>query len=265
MSGMSINSKTIRITLLGEDEYVSLAAFLDAASDVKDMLRALGPAVSQTEGNGLEWGITNLYKGSVNIEIACVTNPIVGAAVVQTFVDGMEMIQQAAQRPPLFDDYVLDKAKHLSTIINRDGIARIALGSGQQEIHVSQHIAANVDTLIGVRYEDVGAVEGRLEGINVHDRYLFTVYDSVSGRGIRCSFSDELLDEVVAALRHRVTVHGMVRTDAQGEPISVRVERIERMRLRTELPAITELRGIDPDFSGGVDGAEYIRIMRDAT
>jgi len=229
------------------------------------MLRALGPAVSPSDGNGLEWGVTNLYMGSFNIEIACVTNPMLGAAVVQTFVDGMEAIQRAAERPPLFNNYILDKAKHLSGIINRDSVARIALGSGQQEIQVSQHVAANVDTLIGVRYEEIGSVEGRIEAINIHDRFQFNIYDFVTERGVRCSFPDTLFDEVVAALGHRAIVYGMVRTDAQGEPISVRVERIERLRSRGELPSAADLRGIDPDFTGGMDPAEYVRMMRDAS
>ncbi len=264
MSGGTVKSNTIRLTLLGETEYVSLAAFLDAANDIKDILRALSTAVSPSEGNGLEWGVTNLYMGSFNVEIACVTNPVVGAAVAQTFVNGMEIIQKSAERPPLFDNAILDKAKHLSGIVSRDGVARIAIGHGSHEIQISQHIAANVDTLIGIRYEEVGAVEGRIEAINIHDRLQFSIYDFVTERAVRCSFPDTLFGEVVAALGHRAIVYGMVRTDAQGDPVSVRVERIEQMRSRDELPSVSELRGIDPDFAGGMDAADYVRMMRDA-
>ena len=156
----------------------------------------------------------------------------------------MEIIDRSAERPPLFSDYVLDKAKHLSAMMNRPDVARITIGTGRTEVHVSQHVAANVDTLIGVRYEEIGAVEGRIEAINIHNRSQFSVYDFVTGRGVQCSFPDTLLEEVKAILGHRAIVHGTVRTDAQGQPISVRVERIERMRSRE---------GIASDFRSARD------------
>lgn len=265
MSTGSADNSTIRLTILGEVEYLSLSTFLDVAADIKDILRNLAPAVSPQEGHGLEWAVINTYTASLHIEIACVENPVVGAAVAQTFVRGMEIIDRTAERPPFFSDYVLDKAKHLSAMVNRPDVARITIGSGRTEVHVSQHVAANVDTLIGVRYEEIGAVEGRIEAINIHNRLQFSIYDFVTGRGVQCSFPDAMFNEVKAVLGHRAIVHGTVRTDRQGQPISVRVERIERMHTRDELPAVSDLRGIDPDFTGGMDAAEYIRMMRDAS
>jgi len=265
MNTGSAGNNSIRLTILGEVEYLSLSTFLDAAADIKDILRTLAPAVSPQEGQGLEWAVINTYTASLHIEIACVENPVIGAAVAQTFVEGMEIIDRSAERPPFFSDYALDKAKHLSAMINRPDVARITIGTGRTEVHISQHVAANVDTLIGVRYEEIGAVEGRIEAINIHNRSQFSVYDFVTGRGVQCSFPDTLLDEVKAILGHRAIVHGTVRTDAQGQPVSVRVERIERMRSREELPVISDLRGIDPDFTGGIDAAEYIRMIRDAS
>ncbi len=258
-------SNTVKLALLGETEYVSFSAFLEAANDVRDMLRALGPAVSPSEGADVEWAIVNSYVGSFHLEIAPVSNAVVGASVAHAFVEGMKAIEQRAERPALFDDYLLDKAKHLSSISNRDDVARMMVSSGNSEVHINQHIAANVDTLIGVRYEEIGAVEGRIEGVNVHRRNVFSMYEFMNERRVECFFGDELYDEVIAALRKRAIVYGTVKTNARGEPLSVRAERIERLRSRNELPSISDLRGIDPDFTGGVDAAEYVRVIRDGT
>ncbi len=262
---------SVKLTLLGETEYVSLSAFLDAASDIKDILRALGPAVSAEEGSGLEWAVVSTYTGSLHIEIAslhieiaCMDNPVVGAAVAQTFIQGMEIIDRSAERPPLFSDYVLDKAKHLSSVANRADVARIMVGAGRNEVHVSQHVAANVDTLIGVRYEEIGSVEGRIEAVNIHNGYRFGIYDFLTERRVDCSFSDTMFGEVIATLGKRAIVYGLMQTDARGEPISIRVDRIQRLHSGSELPSVSDLRGMDPDFTGGKDAAEYIRTVRDA-
>ncbi len=258
-------SNSVRLTLLGATEYVSFSAFLEAARDVRDILVALGPAVSPSEGTALEWSITNSYIDSFHIEVACVTNPVAGAAVAQIFVEGMEAIEKKAERPALFDDYVLEKAKHLSNVGNRDDTARIVLGSGTSEVHISQHISANVDALIGFQFEEVGAVEGRITGVNIYRRNTCSIHEYTNERRVECSFDGDLLGEIVAALGKRAIVYGVVRTDAHGEPVSVRVERVEQMRSRDDLPSIADLRGIDPDFTGGMDAAEYVRMMRDAS
>ena len=66
----------------------------------KDILRNLAPAVSPQEGQGLADGRSiNTYTASLHIEIACVENPIIGMAVAQTFVQGMEIIDRSAERP----------------------------------------------------------------------------------------------------------------------------------------------------------------------
>ncbi|MGI8858342.1 MAG: hypothetical protein ACR2JW_21580 [Thermomicrobiales bacterium] len=260
----SPTGNSIRLTLLGDTEFVSLSAFLDAVGDIEDILRALGPAISSDEGQGLEWAVVSTYTGSLHIEIACVDNPVIGAAVAQTFIEGMEIIGRSAERPPLFSDYVLEKAKHLSGVANRGDVARIMIGAGRDEVHISQHVAANVDTLIGVRYEEIGSVEGRIEAVNIHKGFHFGIYDFLTERRVDCSFPDTMLGEVVTTLGKRAIVYGLMRTDARGEPISIRVDRIQRLRSSDELPSVSDLRGIDPDFTGGVDAAEYIRTMRDA-
>ena len=264
---MSIGAanNSVRLTLMGVTEYVSLSAFLEAARDVRDILVALGPAVSPSEGAGLEWEITHSFLQSFHIEVACLTNPVVGMAVAETFIEGMGVIENRAERPARFDDYVLEKAKHLSNVGNREDVARIVVGSGAHDVHISQHISANVDTLIGVRYEEIGAVEGRIELVNIHRRNMCNVYEFTNGRRVECSFDAELLGEVVAALGKRVIVYGIVRTNARGEPVSVRAERIVQMRTGNDLPSIADLRGIDPDFTDGVDAVDYVRMMRDAS
>lgn len=268
---MATNSEQggIRLYMLGKDETVSFSAFLDAANDVRDILYALGPAVSPEEGGTVEWAITSSSTGSLTLDIAPTNNPVIGSAIRHSFLEGMGQIERRAERPELFSDEMLKKAKHLGGILNREDTARFTISSMEddREVRVSQHIAANVDTLIGVRYEEIGAVEGRIEGVNLHRGNTFRIYEFLSERGVDCSFADDLADDVIAALknRSRAIVYGIVRTNGRGEPVSVRVERIERLRSRDELPSVADIYGIIAVEAGDVDVAEQDRILRDAT
>jgi len=264
MSTGYTSGKTIRLSLLGEAEYVSLAAFIDAANDIKDILRELAPAVSPDEGRDLEWAIVRATVGSMTMEVACVNNPVVGMLTTDKFVAGMEIIDRSVERPPFFNDRALEKARHLSGIISRTDVVRITLGTGDDDVDVTQHIAANVDALIGIRYEELGSVEGWIQALNIHNQYQFGIYDFLNERKVECAFPEQMLDDVVAAINRRAVVYGLIRTNARGEPISIRVESIQLLRSDSELPSIADLQGIDPDFTGGIDAAEYVRLMRDA-
>lgn len=57
---------SIRLTLLGDTEYVSLSAFLDAAGDIKDILRALGLPYPRMRDRALNGPL------SAPIRVACI-------------------------------------------------------------------------------------------------------------------------------------------------------------------------------------------------
>lgn len=68
------------------------------------------------------------------------------------------------------------------------------------------------------RYGSVGAIEGQLDTISVHGRPYFTLYDAVTGRGVRCYFGDSRRAAVLAALGKKVIAHGRLRRDPGGLP-----------------------------------------------
>jgi hypothetical protein len=102
-------------------------------------------------------------------------------------------------------------------------------------------------------------VEGLLQQVNAHSERKFYVYDTLTDRKVPCTFGEALSGAVKEALYDRVSVHGNVRYDADGRPISVKAEQVTRFAPMAELPQFFQIPPMD--ITGGVDPADYIEEL----
>ena len=87
---------------------------------------------------------------------------------------------------------------------------------------LTSHIAGAVERLVGPTVESYGSIEGRLQGLETHGRQRFYIWDSLSGRRVRCYF-DEALDLRRAArsrYEQRVSVSGLIHSQPQTDAAS---------------------------------------------
>lgn len=76
-----------------------------------------------------------------------------------------------------------------------------------------------------------------------------------------CSFPDDLVEEVRAALGERVVAAGRVDRNALGQPVDVRLQSLYVLR-DDGAPSVDDLVGIAPGLTGGVDSVEYVAAQR---
>jgi hypothetical protein len=181
--------------------------------------------------------------------------PLVGRAVLA----GLHALERG-ERPQAFPDEAMDLAKRLADLKDRGGIERLSLAEALDEgiaVAITRSTAAAVDEIIGARYESLGSVEGRLEVVSSHGgRLRCNVYEHVSGKPVRCDFADTLKGVVLAAFDQRVRAHGLIKRDAAGRPRHIQLESLEVLP-----PAPKEsvsIAGLAPDFTGGLDSAEWL-------
>ena len=120
-------------------------------------------------------------------------------------------------------------------------------------------MTAHVDEITGVSGHASGALEGRLETIAIHGQNVFTIYDPLRRRGMRCIFDTDTFDDIRGLLGHRVLVYGDIGYDKGGEPITIRVERFQLLRARDELPQPHDLRGIFAESA--VTASDHVDCM----
>jgi len=110
-----------------------------------------------------------------------------------------------------------------------------------------------------MRLAPVGTIEGVLESLNIHNQPQFTVYDAVTGRGVRCYFRASALSEVTAAVGRKVAVSGILRRDPEGRPQQIR--QVDHFVIIDEPPA--EPTNDPAGVLDWVDDAEgYLEMIR---
>ncbi len=92
----------------------------------------------------------------------------------------------------------------------------------------------------------------------------YNVYEALTKRPVSAKFDRAQLEEVRDALGRRVNVSGIIHRNANGEPITIERGELNLMREEEALPTVDDIAGIDPDYTGSRNSAEYVRAMRDA-
>ena len=92
----------------------------------------------------------------------------------------------------------------------------------------------------------------------MHKGHEFRVWDTQTNRPVRCYFNKHRESDAKDLLGKPVVATGMVKADRYGRPISMNVEEFDPFAaVATGLPTIEEMRGILPDFTGGLSLLEY--------
>lgn len=262
----------LELKVAGEQGQVKLRSFVTMLQNARLVLDDLDSAISSEPHGSLEWYVADLrYSSAVAVVESRPKSPKaddrLGELVSANFVSGLETLEGTEVLPPYFSDVDLGRVRRISNQVRKSGgetfEATHLNGGDHRSAVITEQAGVNVARLLRPRYQTIGSVTGNLELISVHDTPRFNVYETATKRAVRCKFDVERLDEVTAALGHRVTVAGIVYRNANGDPI-----RVEKPEIRVigegELPSARDLIGLVPDMTGDLSSEEYIRKLRDA-
>lgn len=256
---------------------IAIEAFRDALANFLNLLREIEDSV--TGERSVRWTLEELRHGSPAIMTWAgtprpqrkkrrvqVITPDYAPVVGKVLLSGVRKLERGEGRPESFTDEALDATLNLARVTMRRGINALALiGEGVSTtgapeepnvLEVTERVAASVREIVAPRYTAPGAVEGTLQGINSRGLLYFVIYDSIYGARVRCDIPDTLKPRALAAFDERVLVTGMVARDADGHPRHIKAHDIEPIRPEG-LP--TSIRGLDPDFTGGLSTTEYLK------
>ena len=258
-----------RVRLVGvglDGDEIPVEAFVRAAECLAGLLVEVDRSASGRRR--LDWRIAALRAGSASLVLRPTDrkdgDDDYGARIIGLTLSGISILEASAARPDHFTDEALARTEALAQLAD-DQVARVAVFSeGGKEpgrrLEITRRLGANASLVIGAASTAIGSVEGTLEELTIHGQDALAVYDSITGRRIECRCDRETVDRAAAFLGRRITVHGEVRYDRQGEPKSVTVESIEP----PGEPPFTQpedIRGLFTDDP--VDLAEWSRYVRE--
>lgn len=261
----------LTLEIEGKKGTVMLSSLLDTFKYSLAVLRELDSAISERPRGSLDWYV---YDMSVNgrLRARIVALPRSGKhedtseQVAIHFVKGLVAVEREASVPPYFSEEALLNVERLAGQLGRRG----AMGFGAEigvktKAQITRQAAVNAGQAIKPKFIAVGSVTGMLEAISLHKKPTFNVYDTLTGAAVKCDFDrDVYLESVKQALGHRVRANGIISRNANGNALRLTIQGLEILPDDSKLASISEVYGIDPDFSGAQKSHEYVRWLREA-
>ena len=205
---------------------VSLSALLRILKATLSILRDINEKMSSEGRHTLRWQISEVSYNSP-LSMTIVGEPVyandfsIGVAI--ECLEGLGRLEQGLEPALTFPETAMEGAKRL-TMVHNEGISSVVFSApDRQSVEPTQHLAANVDVILNRRFRaEQTTLDGTLEAVDAHEGLKFFIYDQVTAKRVRCSFGEELFDEVRSSIRSRVSVTGLVRFDRSGRPVPSR-------------------------------------------
>lgn len=216
----------------------------------------------------VEWEFVSLGIGSFQGGMAAssavdeATRPQL-RIVNQRFAEAAAEIERGSDPSDVLPGRSSEPFGRITRLFNR-GVTSIQIGAGAIVTTLTPEGAGKHEAH-RVRQRSLGSVTGVVQGVSfVGSHPYFSLRRRSSTRVVKCFFDEESMDQnVIAALRRNVTVHGLLVRDDDG--VLQRIEVTQPLDVRSSSePSVTiqELIGIAPDLTDGLSSDEWIRRQR---
>jgi len=171
--------------------------------------------------------------------------------IIKTIENGINTINTQDVRPKYYSDDALKSLRELASIIDptKEEINSIKVFTNGNKNEISTKAIGNVDSILQIRREELGSIEGKLEVISSRRGLHFVIYDSLKNRPVTCYFKDDFIEKVLTAFNKRVYVFGLIKYRRGGIPYSIQIEKFRIFRPQSELPTPEDVLGIIKDIN----------------
>jgi len=259
---------------IGREDHIQLADLTSALWGLLGMLRDFDAALSHDKSGTLKWEVTLLQKNSpvivgVQPQPKRLSAPDIGREVGAQLIQSVRDLTSTGTRSRYMSDAVLLKMKPVATKTKRLGPILISTSldwaEGRIEAVIDQATLGRIREFTDAKFEGYGSVVGNLEAISIHYGTETRVWDTRTGKSVRCQFAKGRLEEIKRFMNDpptRVVVAGVVHSNVSGTPVSIDVDQIEAARIGG-VPSLEEMTGLVDDFTEGMSLRDYMREISD--
>lgn len=231
----------ITVVLESKTELLALATFRVALDQLTTILNEIERTMSDSPHRRLKWGISQLSLNSpatIGLENLEIKENDLANRTSRVFIEGLKSLMAQRKRPEYFNNIALENARALAKLTN-DGLTNIRLLSDTPDLftEIKEQVAVNVTGILE-SFDYIGSIQGTLEVLSAREGQpiYFRIRDVVTQHNVKCYIPEQIIEEALNAFRKRVIVYGIIKSDAEGDPTSVRVEQIEVMPDQKDLP-----------------------------
>ena len=258
---------------IGEKDRLTIKELRGAILRIAGLLADLDAAVSHDPRGTLRWEVAVLRKDSpalLGLDPVPIARREPGTKqlvrrdtapqVERILMSGLRALA-SGERPENVPDAAIEKVERLAAQSKKIGDIKVYTNVSHAEI--GEATLEGIKKVAGKNTRSKGSILGQLDTIAVHYGNEIRVWDENTNRAVRCSYPDDIEDQVKSLLRERVLVVGEVAFNAKGHPISVRVERVDQYGRVDDLPTIEEMSGLLKNPTGDLSLKDHMEQLRD--
>ena len=264
------NRITIQLVGISSDKHdVRLDDFIDQLKSIKKALHENELAISGSGHALLDYKIVDLRHSSpssITLEPVSLNGTAPPAAlisdVVKNFSDELKLIKREGKLLTEPDLARLQAYQHIGVTKN-NRIEKVKIRVGRSVVTIDNSFKEKLDVIIGPDEINHGTVAGMLEAVNVHKTNKFTIYPTLGPARISGRFPPRIRQKVKDAIGDYVTVFGKLHYKAWSPyPHTVIAEDIDIHEPESELPTLSQLRGMFAGSTGKMNSAEFVDHLR---
>jgi hypothetical protein len=249
---------------IGEGSTVDLPELVGAMSNFLGLLREVDSSVAKRKSGNLKWRVTTLKNDpSPLVGVTPTTRRAIADTsefVERELISNVVSLTERGERNQFLSDAALTRVQKIAKTAPKLGPSSIYSsdrGSLTLTTSVTVKTLTQVRDLTSVRSVSFGTISGNLDTISVHNGLEFRVWDTDSNRPVRCYLDPKQRKQAMDLLGLPVVVVGMLKADRHGRPVSMMVETFDAVTKPSSLPTIEEMRGLIPNFTGGLSLKEF--------
>ncbi|HVA62563.1 MAG TPA: hypothetical protein VNF74_02475 [Terriglobales bacterium] len=261
---------------IGREKPIQLAELTKALSGLLGMLRDFDAALSHDRYGTLNWEVTVLQKNSpaivgVQPHPKRLSLPDIGQEVGSQMIESVRELTSTGTRSRFMSDAALLKMKPVAMKAKRLGPIAIytARDVHQEEptriAEITQKTLGYIRDFTDAKFESYGSIVGNLEAISIHHGTETRVWDTRTGKSVRCHFGKGRLNEIKNYMNEpptRVLVAGTIHSNISDFPVSIDLEEIEKVSA-SNVPTLEEITGLVDDFTEGRSLRDYMQEISD--
>lgn len=167
--------------------------------------------------------------------------------------------------PEGFNYETFDAYKDLTSLREKKKLTEIVISRNGNQPNYLLDLSRKIDGIVGTDEYEMGTYSGMLESINIHNQNTFHIYPLAYFPKLKCHFPLPLRADAISAIGRYVTVFGEKKFKSNmvnGLPYEMFAQKIEVHPDETDLPTLSQLRGIAPNITGGKSSEDFIRGIR---
>lgn len=268
--------KTITIRLAEPGGRLDVATLISALQDTVAVLKGIEQSITEKNSSSYRWYISSIKMNSpleATLERERIKPKKKGdprdPEVISPFLKGIRQIGKTAKAPRYFGEPELTRVKRIVDL-QKNGLTSVEFFIKSDDVvKPGSNTSDHIETILGnepVRpYKQYAELEGRLEDLSLHPEVpQFAIYDPLTDQPIGCNFNESDLELVTDLLKQtaRVRVSGVAQFNRQHIPVSINIEKIEKLQEQCELPQIDDLHAAGIKLTDGTDPVDMVRGIR---